>query len=88
MSCCGKQRQNFQTSAGTPVRQELRNDQSRMPPRTWRSALDFEYTGQTGLTVVGPISGQRYQFSQPGAVVAVDVRDRRYILAVPNLKQL
>ena len=58
-----------------------------LPSRTWRSTLEFEYIGQTALTVVGPISGQRYEFRNPGAVLAIDVRDRRFLSGIPNLKQ-
>jgi hypothetical protein len=32
----------------------------------------FTYTGNTGLTVVSPISGKRYRFEQPGAKLVVD----------------
>ena len=87
MSCCGKQRQSFQTAPTDATRQDSRNNTPQLPSRTWRSTLDFEYTGQTAMTVIGPVSGQRYEFVKPGAVIAVDVRDRRFFAAIPNLKQ-
>jgi hypothetical protein len=40
------------------------------------------------MTVVGGITGKRYRFDAPGARVSVDVRDRRSVAAVPNLRQV
>ena len=48
----------------------------------------FEYTGKTALTAVGPVSGARYRFATPGSRVAVDLRDRKHLAAVPNLMQV
>jgi hypothetical protein len=38
--------------------------------------VQFEYVGRTALTAVGPVSGKRYRFDHPGAVIVVDSRDR------------
>ncbi len=46
----------------------------------------FEYTGATGLTVHGPVTGRRYRFDGHGARLAVDLRDRRPLAAVPDLR--
>lgn len=46
----------------------------------------FVYGGNTGLTVVSPITGRRYRFDRPGAQVDVDVRDRSWISFVPKLR--
>ena len=48
----------------------------------------FRYVGTTGLTVVGAATGTRYRFDSPGAVVAVDFRDRPSLQAVPHLHQV
>jgi hypothetical protein len=48
----------------------------------------FEYTGRTGLTAIGGVTGRRYRFDQPGARVIIDPRDRPSIAAVPNLRQV
>lgn len=48
----------------------------------------FEYRGSSGLTVLGPLSGQRYRFSAPGARLAVDGRDAPSLAAVPELHRL
>ena len=47
----------------------------------------FRYVGATGLNVLGPITGRRYRFNAPGAVVAVDQRDAASIAGVPNLRR-
>lgn len=51
------------------------------------SAPYFEYVGKTGLTVVGPVTGRRYRFARPGAVLAVDKRDSSSMAGVPNLRR-
>ena len=51
-----------------------------------RFHLAFEYLGHTSLNLVGAASGQRYRFT-PGAVVAVDPRDRSALSAVPLLRR-
>jgi hypothetical protein len=48
----------------------------------------FEYVGRTALSVVGPATGKHYRFERPGARLEVDLRDRRAMAAVPNLRQL
>ena len=55
-------------------------------PKAPRSGLAFEYVGHTALTLVGPASGQRYRFT-PGAIVAVDPRDRPVLAAIPLLRR-
>jgi hypothetical protein len=49
--------------------------------------VTFEYTGQTGLTVVGPYSRRRYRFPQAGAQLEVDGRDAPSLSAVPGLRR-
>jgi hypothetical protein len=51
----------------------------------WRT---FRYVGETALTVTGGVTGARYYFGRPGAVVPVDARDRRSIAAVPVVRQV
>jgi hypothetical protein len=46
----------------------------------------FEYTGQTTLTVRGPITGWMYRFSKLNARIAVDGRDASALMGVPNLR--
>ena len=55
-------------------------------PEGPRFQLAFEYVGHTSLTLVGAASGQRYRFT-PGAVLAVDPRDRSALSALPLLRR-
>ena len=50
--------------------------------------VQFEYTGRTGLTVIGAVSGRRYRFDESGARVIVDPRDRPSLARVPKLRQV
>jgi hypothetical protein len=51
-------------------------------------AATFEYVGQTALTVVGPITRQRYRFRGPNARLHVDRRDEPYLAGVANLRRV
>ncbi len=53
-----------------------------------RTTVKFQYTGRTGLTVVGPVTGMQYRFDGPGATLPVDSRDQRSVAAVPKLKRV
>ena len=55
--------------------------------RARRATVPLRYTGHTGLTAFGAVTGVRYRFDGPGAVVRVDVRDRRSLLSVPSLSE-
>jgi hypothetical protein len=48
----------------------------------------FEYRGATALTAIGSATGMRYRFAAPGSRVAVDLRDRRSLAAIPQLAQV
>lgn len=88
MACCGKKRAEARKGAEA---------QSRPEPIwgvAWRISAEtdtvpcFQYVGKAGLTVLGPRTGKRYRFDHPGAVVAVDPRDRRALAAVSLLRQV
>jgi hypothetical protein len=86
MSCCGKGRSQFQTArtisnsnAGYAPAQDTRVD----APST---SVRFEYAGNTGLTVRGPITGRNYRFNGPGEQNVVDRRDAPSLMAVPKLR--
>ena len=49
--------------------------------------VEFEYVGPTTLTIIGPVTGQRYYFGAPGVRVAIDVRDRMHLQNVPRIRQ-
>ena len=79
--CCGRSRTghpsifpNRVSAAQAPVSLGL------------QSGPVFEYTGQTALTVTGPITGARYRFNQRGSRVHVDARDSAALGRVPVLR--
>jgi hypothetical protein len=80
---CGSSKQfehgSFQTSISESNDLSTRQRQTPDP-------VHFQYTGRTGMTVIGPISGQRYRFEHPGALLAIDGRDAPSIVAVPHLQ--
>lgn len=92
MSCCGKKgmeilggAQGNQRSAGVAQTASSANTQLRpVVPAT----AQFEYTGATALTAAGPITGRRYRFPAPGAIVEVDERDAHSLAAVPHLRRI
>jgi len=96
MPCCGKRRAEFQTPGSTGRAYDSSRGMAQPEPASVAASplraaqvvtVEFEYTGDTGLTVQGPITGRRYRFSGPGARLAVDGRDAASIAGVPNLKR-
>lgn len=57
-------------------------------PELSHHVTTFQYTGATGLTVRGPITGRTYRFAKPGNAMVVDERDAPYFGAVPSLRRL
>ena len=90
MPCCGDKRQRLvlpgaQTSPDlTGGAQSARAGMAHVYSETAR----FQYTGKTGLTVIGPFSQRRYRFNKPAEVLEVDRRDAPGLAAVPHLKWL
>ncbi len=86
MSCCGDKRaQLLKTAEASQVL-----EQKERTPSQHQSARDtlvyFEYVGKKGLTVIGRETRRLYRFDRPGALVAVDNRDKRALEAVPTLR--
>ena len=84
MSCCGQQRLR------PPRSKASASIKPATTPTTAQSSTSvvFEYTGATGLTAFGPITGVRYRFNRPGARIPVDVRDAQGLSAVPVLRRV
>ena len=84
MGCCGKNRSALRAVENHAI-------ENRDPPRVTftpqPSFQYFEYVGSTGITAFGPITGRRYRFANPGAVVAVDDRDAPSLAGVPNVRR-
>ena len=74
MSCCGDKRTQLYQA-------------SQVPAET-NTSVYFQYTGKTGMTVIGRETRRRYRFDKPGAVIAVDAKDKAALVFVPNLRQV
>ena len=79
MACCGKNRPAPWVDTSSP--------RTASPiPKTPR-AYYFQYVGKTALTALGAVTGHRYRFAGPGALLPVDERDAPSFAAVPNLRR-
>lgn len=78
MSCCGSQRASLRYEPAFAVGGESRH-------AAW-GAVEFEYSGQGQLTVVGPLTGLVYRFTSNGARVRVEGSDAPSLLSVPGLR--
>jgi hypothetical protein len=81
--CCGRNRTQLMTAVVPKVRLA-----TAVAPHKTPSTVSFVYTGNTALTVAGPISGTQYRFDRPGARVEVDWRDRILLASVRQLQQI
>jgi len=81
MCNCGNKREYItqQSLSNTPG--------SDIPKKMWQD-VEFEYTGQTALTVTGSITGRMYRFHQANNVQKIDYRDASAMMAVPVLKKV
>ena len=72
MGCCGDKRTRLYQASNVPAETN--------------TSVYFQYTGKTGMTVIGRETRRRYRFDRPGAVAAVDARDKTALVFVPNLR--
>ncbi len=86
MSCCGGHRR--QISVAPNVQMAKTEGNGAQMRRAGETPVYFQYTGHTGLTAAGGITGRRYRFDHPGATVAVDGRDAASLAGIPNLSRL
>jgi hypothetical protein len=84
MSCCGNKRSVFvQSTLNSPGQQIMNN----VPKKMWPD-LRFQYIGETGLTIIGNVTGKQYRFNNKGEVQQVDYRDGTAMIHVPVLKKV
>ena len=81
MCNCGNKRNELTQSLSGKVIDE------RVQSKLWPD-VRFEYTGNTGLSVTGGITGKKYRFNQKGDVKLIDYRDASGMMAVPVLRRL
>ena len=82
--CCGRNRVQQRTQTSAP----LRSDRIYTASGRQESHVYFVYVGNTGMTVLGPVSGREYRFDSPGARIEVDARDRILLASIRQLKQV
>lgn len=84
MSCCGKGREAMASVRHTaaPAAPNVHRRSAAQP------AVLFEYTGAKSVSIVGRVTGIRYEFHAPGARLRVDLRDRSQLLRQPGLRML
>lgn len=82
MSCCGR---GATTPGGI-----ISDSASRRRSRTGNQhrGIYIQYVGVSVLTAYGPVSGRSYRFNTPGAVLAVDPRDRASLEAIAKLRRV
>lgn len=88
MPCCGNQRARLPGPTRSNHTFAPAENSREQPRRILRDRVVFKYLGQTGMTVIGPITGKRYRFDGPGSMVEVDLRDRLSLAALPRLRQM
>ena len=86
--CCGKKRARARRKTQTQQVVKTEENAASISKPHSNSLAYFQYLGNTGLTVQGPRTLKRYRFDRPGAVVGVDLRDRRALAAVSILRQV
>jgi len=75
MSCCGRSRLKFKPATPAVKARAI-------------GTVAFEYTGNSRLTVIGPVSRIRYDFVGRGARMQVDRRDSNSLATVPTLRRV
>ena len=86
MACCGSKRLS---AAGSGSYGSVSRGRPTPAPEIRRSGVAyFQYTGQGGIVVTGPATGNRYRFDMNGSIVAVALADRAAVAAVSRLRQV
>ncbi len=86
--CCGKDRAMLAQGSMSSQGSKLAPNTGGLRRRRPILVAYFEYTGRTAMTVIAPVTGLRYSFPAPGSRVAVDLRDRKSLAAIPQLRQV
>ena len=81
MCNCGNKRNEFKQSLSGTVTDE------RVKSQLWPD-VSFEYTGNSGLTLTGGITGKKYRFNHNGDVQLIDYRDASGMMGIPVLRRL
>lgn len=82
MSCCGNKRNQFSGSLSSGE-----TNQKPVREKSMWSDIMFEYTGTTGLTAKGNVTGKVYRFNFTGDKQVVDYRDANGMISIPALQK-
>ena len=86
MCNCGNKRNEY--AADEKLKFNSSNNSSQLMPSKIFEDSYFKYTGNTGLTVKGNITGKVYRFSKGGEVQLIDYRDASAMFGVPVLQKV
>ena len=86
MCNCGKKRMDV-SNASQSANTKGESGRAGSPMQTSTQA-GFQYTGNTGLTVIGKVTGTQYRFDYPGNIQIVDHRDIPAMMSIPVLKKM
>lgn len=86
--CCGNRRVQFRPGTPSFPPSDLARVAGPAIPSARPSGFTFQYTGGTGLTVVGAVTGRQYRFAGPGSQIEVDPRDRASLASINILRQV
>lgn len=92
MCNCGNKRRaakHVAANTATPIHAPLRSEHTprllnALPGRT----VNFQYTGNTALSITGNITRKNYRFNFPGDIQAIDFNDASAMLGVPVLRKI
>lgn len=91
MGCCNEKRARWSKFAG-PAPSTASASTGTIGAMTREVPLTrtvvFEYTGETAMSVLGPITRTRYRFRSTGDRVGIDYRDASYVSGVPNVRRV
>ena len=84
MCNCGNKRTDFVQQSYKLSNDIIHEDRAK---KMWDD-VHFEYTGHSGLTVTGRVTGEIYRFNFPGDIQLIDYRDASGMIAVPVLTKV
>ncbi len=82
MCNCGNKRSSHQQEAKI-LSGAVSSERNNLHPNN----IKFEYTGETGLSVTGSITGKRYRFNFTGDTQLIDYRDVNSMAGIRVLKK-
>lgn len=82
MCNCGNKRDTITQSQSLSVQTAAETSTVKIWPD-----VNFEYTGNSGLSVTGGVTGKKYRFNHPGDIQLIDYRDASGMMAIPVLKR-